>query len=417
MSNDIKIKPFKIPKRIVVEAFKYVKMNKGSAGVDGITIESYEKDLKRNLYKLWNRMSSGSYFCNAVKRVEIPKGNGKTRPLGIPTVEDRIAQTIVKMIIEPKIDKKFSKWSYGYRKGKSGYEAVEEAKRNCWKYDYVVDLDIKGFFDNIDHELMIKAVLRNVEEKWCILYIKRWLKASVEMPDGRVETREKGTPQGGVISPLLANLFLHYVMDKWLEKEYPEIRYERFADDAIIHCKTEKQAKEIREALEKRFKECNLELHPEKTKIAYCKDDNRKRGYSETSFTFMGFEFKARTARNREDGSLFLNFQPAISKEKAEKTKEEIKEMKIGRRTGRSLKEIRDELNPVIRGKMNYYGKFYKTAMYSILRIVENEIKKWYRKKYQKGYKEAKEWAKRLFKKEQSLFVHWNYIKPLGITV
>ncbi len=273
------MKTYDIPIRKFYEAFEKVRANKGSAGVDGISIQIFERNLEDNIYKLWNRMSSGSYFPPAVKRVEIPKGDGKKRALGIPTVGDRVAQMVVKSCIEPEIDKKFSKHSYGYRPDKSQEKAVSQAKRMCWEYDYVLDIDIKSFFDSIDHEKMMKAVELNVKDKWIRLCIERWLKAPIELSDGRKEAREKGTSQGGVISPLLANLFLHYAMDKWLEKEYPGIEYERFADDAIIHCETEEKAKEIKEKLKARFKECRLELHPEKTKIAYCKDDSRRKEY------------------------------------------------------------------------------------------------------------------------------------------
>ncbi|WP_202819973.1 group II intron reverse transcriptase/maturase, partial [Calderihabitans maritimus] len=211
-----KAKPFNISKSEIWEAYQQVKANQGAAGVDGQTIAEFEKDLGNNLYKLWNRMSSGSYFPPPVKRVEIPKDGGGTRPLGIPAVADRIAQTVVKRRLEPELEKVFHQDSYGYRPGKSAIEAVGVARQRCWKFNWVLDLDIKGFFDNIDHGLLMRAVRKHTDCKWILLYIERWLKAPVQLEDGRMERRDKGTPQGGVISPLLANLFLHYAFDMWM---------------------------------------------------------------------------------------------------------------------------------------------------------------------------------------------------------
>jgi RNA-directed DNA polymerase len=271
-----KTKSFLISKLTVWDAYKRVKANKGSAGYDHQSINDFEKDLKDNLYKIWNRMSSGSYFPPPVLRVEIPKGDGKTRPLGIPTVSDRIAQMVVKMVLEPGLEKHFHPDSYGYRPNKSAAQAVDLARKRCWQYDWVIDLDIKGFFDNIDHNLMMLAVKKHTQEKWILLCVERWLKAPVIMPDGSMEERNLGTPQGGVISPLLANLFLHYAFDVWLSRKYPRNPFERYADDAIIHCQTEEEAMSIKEVLEVRMKRCGLELHPDKTKIVYCTDDKRR---------------------------------------------------------------------------------------------------------------------------------------------
>ncbi len=228
-----KAKPFSISKREVWEAFKRVKVNQGGAGVDGQTIAEFEGDLSNNLYKLWNRMSSGSYFPPPVRRVEIPKGDGGNRPLGIPTVSDRVAQMVVKRYLEPKLEEHFHEDSYGYRPLKSAIEAVGVARERCWRNDWVLDLDIKGFFDNIDHDLLMSAVQRHTDCKWVLLYLERWLKAPVQLADGRLVEREKGTPQGGVISPLLANLFLHYAFDEWMRRKCPSIRFERYADDMI----------------------------------------------------------------------------------------------------------------------------------------------------------------------------------------
>ncbi len=294
-----KAKPFDIPKRAVWEAYKRVKANGGAAGVDEQSIAEFEEDLKNNLYKLWNRMSSGSYIPPPVRRVEIPKDNGGVRPLGIPTVTDRIAQAVVKAYLEPELEKHFHPDSYGYRPKKSGIEAVGVARARCWRYDWVLDLDIAGFFDNLDHELMMRAVRKHTDCKWALLYIERWLKAPARMTDGSLQPREKGTPQGGVISPLLANLFLHYAFDEWMRRNQPSIPFERFADDAICHCKSETQAQWLKERIEQRLAECRLELHPQKTKIVYCKDDDRRENYPNEKFDFLSYTFRPRRSKNR----------------------------------------------------------------------------------------------------------------------
>ncbi len=270
-------KPFSIAKREVWEAYKRVKANKGAAGIDEQSIEAFEEDLSNNLYKLWNRMSSGSYFPPPVRRVDIPKPDGRTRSLGIPTVTDRIAQMVVKQCLEPTMEPYFHPDSYGYRPGKLAIEAVGQARRRCWRYNWVIDLEIKSFFDSIDHELLMCAVCKHTSCKWVKLYIERWLKAPTQLADGTLIEREKGTPQGSVISPLLSNLFLHYAFDKWMGRELAGVPFERYADDVICHCVSEKQAKFALRAIRQRLSECRLELHPEKTKIVYCKD-NRRRG-------------------------------------------------------------------------------------------------------------------------------------------
>jgi RNA-directed DNA polymerase len=282
-------KPFDIPKREVWEAYKRVRANQGAAGVDGQTIADFEADLSSNLYKLWNRLSSGSYFPPPVRRVDIPKGDGRTRPLGIPTVSDRIAQMVVKRYLEPLVEPCFHRDSYGYRPGKSALDAVGMARQRCWRYPWVLDLDIKAFFDSIDTDLLMRAVRCHTDCGWVLLYIERWLKAPVQMPDGSTVVRERGTPQGGVISPLLANLFLHYAFDVWMRRNQPDIPFERYADDAICHCDSEEQATALRRSLESRFAECGLTLHPEKTKIVYCKDEDRRQDYPSHRFDFLGY--------------------------------------------------------------------------------------------------------------------------------
>ena len=285
-------KPYVVSKQVVMKAYKQVKANGGSAGIDGKNIEDFEKNLKGNLYKIWNRMSSGSYFPLPVKAVEIPKKAGGKRRLGIPTVGDRVAQTVVAMYLEPELEKIFHNDSYGYRPNISALDAVVQARKRCWKYNYVVEFDIKGLFDNIDHELLMKAVRKHTQEKWIILYIERWLKTPFITEQGEVIERKSGTPQGGVVSPLLANLFLHYAFDLWMTRSFPGMPFERYADDAIIHCRTEEQAKYVLRELGTRLTECKLELHPDKTKIVYCKDDNRRGEHPNTEFDFLGYTYK-----------------------------------------------------------------------------------------------------------------------------
>ena len=296
-------KPFCISKKEVWEAYKRVKANKGAAGVDDQSIEDFEKRLKKNLYKIWNRMSSGSYFPPPVRTVKIPKKNGGERKLGIPTVADRIAQQVVKARLEPEVEPLFHADSYGYRPGKSALDAVGQARKRCWRYDWVLDLDIKGFFDNLDQSLLLRAVKKHAKERWIVLYIERWLKAPVQEEGGQLIPRDKGTPQGGVISPLLANLFLHYALDRWLAAHYPQVPFERYADDVIAHCRTEKEVQELRKASTARLQSCGLELHPEKTKIVYCKDDSRKKTYPNEKFDFLGYTFRPRSSTNRTGSS------------------------------------------------------------------------------------------------------------------
>jgi RNA-directed DNA polymerase len=305
-----KAKPFDISKQVVVEAWKRVKSNKGSAGIDGQTVEDFEENLKDNLYKIWNRMSSGSYFPPAVKTVEIPKQGGGQRALGIPTVSDRIAQMVVKIHFEPEVEPIFHKDSYGYRPNKSAIEAVGVARQRCWRYDWLVDMDVRKCFNSISHELLMRAVRKHTQCKWVLLYIERWLKGAVQQTDGTLSYGEIGIPQGSVISPILANLFLHYAFDQWMARNYPAIPFERYADDAVVHCKSEAQAQMIKRAIEKRLAECGMELHPEKTKIVYCKDDDRRGNYPNEKFDFLGFTFQARRSKNRR-GKHFINFSPA----------------------------------------------------------------------------------------------------------
>ena len=410
-----KTKSFNISKALVYQAFKAVKANRGSAGVDEESIQQFAEKLEDNLYKLWNRMSSGCYFPPPVKAVEIPKTNGGKRILGIPTVSDRIAQMVVKLHIEPQIDRHFHRDSYGYRPEKSAEQALAETRRRCWEYDWLIDLDIKGFFDNMDHDLTMKALRHHVTEKWVILYVERWLKAPMAMTDGRITQRVKGTPQGGVISPLLANLFMHYAVDKWLEREYPKNPFARYADDAVIHCKTKEEAVMLLEALKKRMKECCLELNSDKTRIVYCRDSNRRDpDHINISFDFLGYTFQPRKSRSKS-GKIFLNFCPAISGKAKKRIKEEIRKWNLPRRTMTDLISLARHINPQVRGWINYYGKFYRSALNEVVEYIEYKLSMWARKKY-KRLKQSKEkarcWLRRIRERQQSrtLFAHWNML-------
>lgn len=405
-------KPFAVSKRDVWEAWKKVKANKGAAGVDGQTVTDFEADLQGNLYKLWNRLASGSYFPPAVLRVEIPKGDGRMRPLGIPTVADRIAQMVVKQRLEPELEKQFHPDSYGYRPGKSALDAVGQARQRCWRYDWVLDLDIKGFFDNIDHDLLMRAVRKHTGDKWVLLYIERWLKAAIAMPDGSTHHPEKGTPQGGVISPLLANLFLHYGFDQWMQREHPSTPFERYADDAVCHCQTEAQAHALRETLDKRMKAIGLELHPDKTRIIYCKDDDRRGGYPDTRFDFLGYTFRPRRSKNWR-GKHFINFTPAISDKAAKAIRQTSRKWRWSCRSDKSLEDLAFMFNRVIQGWINYYGRYYKSALLPVFKVLECRLVRWAMRKYKRlrGHqRKAAQWLRRIARKQPWLFAHWRML-------
>jgi group II intron reverse transcriptase/maturase len=408
-----KVKSFDISKQAVWESYLKVKSNRGAAGVDRQSIQQFEEDLKGNLYKIWNRMSSGSYFPPPVLRVEIPKGDGKMRPLGIPTVADRIAQMVVKSHIEPELESIFHPDSYGYRPRRSAKQALAQARQRCWKHDWVVDMDIKGFFDNIPHDLMIKAVSKHTKDKWVLLYVERWLKASVQLAGGVIEVRTMGTPQGGVISPLLANLFLHYAFDYWMQRNHPSIQFERYADDAIVHCDTEADAAKLKSEIAKRMEQCGLELHPEKTKVVYCKDANRKEDYRCFSFDFLGFCFRPRLSRNRH-GQYFVNFSPAIAPKAKKGIFAEIRQWCLHRRSDLSVKEIAQKLNPAVRGWIEYYGAFFPSELIFLVHHLDKLLYRWVIRKYKKqgsNFKKAERWVKRLKSRNPDFFVHWGLLR------
>lgn len=410
-------KPFDIPKRLVWEAFQHVKANQGAAGVDGQSIEEFEARLADNLYKLWNRLSSGSYMPPPVRRVDIPKASGGTRPLGIPTVADRIAQEVVRRILEPVLEPMFHPDSYGYRPGRSAIDAVRTARERCWRYDWVVDLDIKGFFDSIDWSLLLRAVRKYAPNRWVVLYIERWLKAPAMSADGILVPRERGTPQGGVISPLLANLFLHFAFDLWMRRAFPGVPFERYADDAICHCRSEAEALALRQALDRRFVECGLVLHAEKTKIVYCKDTNRRGGCPVIHFVFLGYQFRPRSAKWR-NGLYGTSFLPGASPKALQGIRQAIRRWSLQTRSDKALEDLARMFNPYIRGWINYYGHFYKSALYPTIRRIDVFLLRWARRKFKRFRqrpKAAREWLARVVRLSPDLFAHWALLYGQGL--
>lgn len=403
-------KPFSISKNAVMLAFERVKANKGTYGIDEQSIENFELDLKNNLYRLWNRMSSGSYFPKPVKAVAIPKKNGGTRTLGIPTVEDRVAQMVAKLYFEPNVEKLFYEDSYGYRPNKSAIQAIEMTRKRCWRKDWVLEFDIKGLFDNIRHDYLIEMVKRHTTQEWVILYVQRWLKTPFQMEDETLVERTAGTPQGGVISPVLANLFLHYTFDDFMTKEFPTIPWARYADDGIAHCASLKQAKYLQRRLEERFQLFGLELNLEKTKIVYCKDDDRKGNYPNISFDFLGYTFRPRHSKNKY-GKFFTNFLPAISDKAKKAIRKEVRSWRLQLKADKALEDISNMFNKKIQGWINYYGHFYKSEMYSVLRYINSCLIKWVRRKYKKRKhrRKAEYWLGAVAQRDRKLFAHWRY--------
>jgi RNA-directed DNA polymerase len=402
-------KPFGISKRDVWDAYKRVKANRGAAGVDGQSIAEFEENLSLNLYKLWNRMASGSYFPPPVRRVEIPKGDGKTRPLGIPTVADRIAQMVVTRFLSPILEAQFHADSYGYRPKKSAKDALAVARQRCWRYDWVLDLDIKSFFETLDHELLMRAVRRHTTCPWVLLYIQRWLKAPTKLADGSLIERTAGTPQGGVVSPILANLYLHYAFDLWMGREFPNIPFERYADDVICHCGNEAQAVRLKDSIERRFATCYLTLHPQKTKIAYCKDDNRHGTYPLMQFDFLGYTFRPRRAM-RHDGKVFVSFNAGISRKSAAAIRETMRGWRFHLRSDLALGEIAKLVNPILRGWINYYGVYYRSALSGVLSYLDSVVARWAMRKYKslRGRRwNAQRWVHAAARRQTDLFAHW----------
>jgi RNA-directed DNA polymerase len=408
-------KSFEISKWVVWEAYRKVKSNRGAAGVDEESIAEFEADLKGNLFKLWNRMSSGTYFPPPVLAVEIPKADGKgVRVLGVPTVADRIAQTVVRLYLEPEVEPMFHPDSYGYRPGRSALDAVQACRRRCWSKDWVIDLDIRAFFDSLDHELVLRAVSAHTQQRWILLYLRRWLTAPLQRQDGTLLQRDRGTPQGSAISPLLANLFLHYAFDNWLAKNFPAVSFERYADDAVVHCASKAEAETVLAALENRMAQVGLELHPDKTRIVYCKDGTRRGSHEHERFTFLGYTFRPRLAKSRH-GNFFLSFLPAVSDDARKKIGREIRRWRINRRSDKTIDDLARFINPIVQGWINYYGRFYKSGLYPLLRRINEYLLRWATRKYKRlrGHLlRAARWLRSVARREPALFAHWRLVRP-----
>lgn len=402
-------KSLPISKRQVWSSYLQVKSNRGGAGIDGETLKSFDKDMSKNLYKIWNRMSSGTYFPPAVKTVLIPKKQGGHRPLGIPTVSDRIAQGVLKSYLEPLIDPKFVESSYGYRPNKNAHQAVEACEMHCKHCAWVLDIDIKGFFDNLSHELLMQMLSEHTEEKWVLLYVERWLKAGVEQADGSIEGRTKGTPQGGVISPLLSNLYLHHAFDTWLQEVYPHLKFERYADDIVIHCRTEEEAIKLQEALKARLHAYALELHPTKTKIVYCKNYLRQGKGENRSFTFLGFSLQPKMIKSKISGK-FLGFRAVVSQNSKQSVRDAIKAIIKPRNLKSDLEQFAIALNSRVRGWINYYYKVDKMGLSNELRYADVLLTKWIRNKYRiRGKRAAIKKLIAIHAEKPKLFVHWQF--------
>ncbi len=416
-----KIKSFVISKEMVWRAYQSVRANRGAPGVDDESIAAFEQELKGNLYKLWNRMSSGSYFPAPVRAVAIPKRDGKgTRTLGVPTVTDRIAQTVVKMALEPEVDPAFHPDSYGYRPGRSALDAVAVCRQRCWRQAWVIDMDIRAFFDSVDHDLILKAVAHHTDERWILLYVQRWLNAPLQQPDGTLVARDRGTPQGSAISPLLANLFMHYAFDAWMGRTFPSVRFERYCDDVVVHCASQRQAEFVKDSIARRLRDCGLELHPDKTRIVYCKDSNRTGSYEHEQFDFLGYTFRPRLSVSKT-GEHFVSFSPGVSRTARRAMGVTIRAWRINRRSDRTLDEFAAIINPIVRGWLNYYGRFYRSELKPVLRRINAYLMRWAMNKYKRlrGRRPAaRRWLVDVYRRQPDLFAHWQAgIRPDGWTV
>lgn len=402
-------KSLPISKRMVYNSYLKVIAKQGGAGIDRQSIDMFNENLSGNLYKLWNRMTSGSYFPPPVRTVFIPKKQGGTRPLGIPTVSDRIAQGVVKDQLEPELEKHFHPSSFGYRPGRSAHDALRQCQGNCVRYAWVIDVDIKGFFDNISHDLMMQLLQQHTQEKWVLLYAERWLKAGVEQQDGSIAPRTKGTPQGGVASPLFANIYLHHAFDKWMDELNPGNPFERYADDIVIHCSSKEEAEQLLEKLKIRMQQYGLELHPEKTKIVYCQNYLRKEKHDNNSFTFLSYSFQPRTVQDKFGRSnRFLMFKAAISQQAKTNIRTTLREILRTRWSERSLEWFAERLNPKIRGWLNYYTKFSRYEVYDVFYYLNQRIQKWIANKYKiRGSRKVRVKYQMIQAAHPELFYHW----------
>jgi RNA-directed DNA polymerase len=402
-------KPFAISKRLVWEAWRRVKANRGAEGVDEESIQAFEANLRDNLYKVWNRMSSGSYMPPPVRAVEIPKKMGGSRMLGVPTVADRVAQTVAYLYLEPEVEPVFHPDSYGYRPGRSAHHALATCRARCWRYDWVLDLDLKSFFDSLDHSLVLRAVAHHTDLRWILLHVERWLKAPLQLEDGTLKPRDRGSPQGSAISPVLANIFLHYALDMWLVREYPAVPFERYADDVILHCKTRAQAQVLRDAIIERLAQVGLELNLDKTRIVYCKDSNRTGSHEHEQFTFLGYTFRPRLARSKAGGN-FVSFLPAVSDDAAKMMRRTVKRWRLHLWSGLTLADLAQAINSKVRGWINYYGRFYRTELIQTLKLINTYLMRWAMRKYKRLRGHPTRTARFLAaiaKRDRRLFAHW----------
>jgi len=406
------VKPFEIGKRLVYEAWKKVRANKGAPGVDAVSIGLFEQHWGDNLCRLWNRMSSGSYFPGPVRGVEIPKDDGKAvRLLGVPNTADRVAQTAAAMLLEAGLERVFHRDSYGYRPGRSAHDALAACRRRCWKQDWVLDIDVRAVFGSVPHSLLLKAVAHHTSERWVLLCISRWLVAPMVMPDGTIVPREKGTPQGSPISPILANLFMPYAFDTWMDREFPGCPFERYADDIVAHCDTEERARILRAAVAKRLGTLGLELHPVKTKIVYCKDANRPGSFEHTSFDFLGYTFRGRLAKGPR--GYFTGFSPAISAKAKKATGRQIRAWHLDRRSATDLSGLAEAINPQVRGWINYYGAFYRSELRFLAWRINEHLVRWAMHKFKRfrgKYAKAMDWLQKVYQYQPRLFAHWQLI-------
>lgn len=395
----------------VAKAYQKVRKGGKAVGIDQQSWADFDKEPERNLYVIWNRLASGSYHPQPVREVEIPKKDGSKRKLGIPTLRDRIAQQVVKDYMEKRIDKLFHENSYGYRPLKSAHQAIEQVRQNTFGFDWVLDMDISKFFDEVDHDLTLKAVSHVMEEKWVLMYVERWLKMPVQKQDGTVEPKQgKGTPQGGVISPLLANLYLHFAMDKWLSSHYPTVRFVRYADDVVIHCSTHQQAEQVKEALINRLAEVKLKVNESKTHIAYCKDYRRKESHEKVKFEFLGFSYQPRARKSKRDGKNFMAFTAEISPTNKKRIIQTIRELGVWRDTRVEIQSIAAQLNAKLRGWINYYGLYSKRSLRIALVKVEERLVKWLKKKHKAGTRKARAKLKVIRRENPELFYHWKIV-------
>ncbi len=411
-------KPFEIPRKLVWQAYLAVKSRDGAAGVDQESLEEFEQNLKGNLYRIWNRLSSGTYFPPPVKAVPIPKKSGGTRVLGVPTVSDRIAQTVVKLVLEPMLEPVFDGNSFGYRPGRSAHDAIAITRKRCWRYDWVVEYDIRGLFDNISHDLLMKALRRHCKCRWVLLYVERWLKAPLQQADGSLSARDKGTPQGGVVSPMLANLFLHYAFDAWVRRELPRVPFCRYADDGLLHCESQRQAESVLKRVSARFRQCGLEIRSDKSGIVYCKDVHRTEEYPRISFDFLGYTFRPRRCVDKR-GRVHPNFLPAISCSSMKEINRRIRSWHIQLKNEKTLTDLARMFNSILRGWHAYYGRFYPSALRRLWRNFNWYLVQWARRKFKRlsrHKRRAREYLDRYARAHPRLFVPWSLgVFPYGL--